>query len=1085
VCVWCCEFAWGKNRRARGEQEQHTAATAKGRGKKKLKGRGFKKSRKEGKTKGASKGKRKKRTQGKTKATETKAMRGCKEKRKAVRRTGLSKDREMARLSEARALLACLGLLCAASGAGGVLWAPLDPLSLSSPALSGGVGAQFSCGARCAAVSVSGDAVACCARNGTTAGAIVRSAPFSFAESTAASGSGPGPVFVPLGAQASQITPYGLTVATDAIFVSSYAAQVFRVCRTPESQYAPPGAWSYTGMLADKDNVNVFAANPADVTIAASRVGLFLDNHTHNWNRFHGACGAQNLPSAAAYAATSQAVYEMMDNSAIPSHSLTCRQTPQGRPFLDALTCLVLVSYDDAQTNYKSETFASHLGAGLVPPTDAFFQLNYGSNGYVSDFAATLLHVDTGGTKLTMRRVDGATSAAAADDVTCDSSVVAPIIAGWSAAQVARVFHPNEQGTKMEHVLLAYTDGATNTTTIKVWSSDPAGAGPKPCVEFRANNTGGPVFEATFPGIVYEAWLKVTPTAVPGHSVLRAFVHLVGTDGSTYVANLDRGKIYAWSFVEPSCRVGFGCSPGPNSPCPSQSDWCYPTGLTCQTLSGSDSMCAPTAQPTCVPTAANSLTFATTTSLSTANPTAVAIEMKRDLCINTGIAAQRILTHSVAAKTGNIYDFQASVAGDNTTGALEGKSTGTGLFSLCEAASTTCPCTQFESGCQAVPEPPTAVSDPAASSSSDVVLYIIIAAVLFGLLLLVGAGFVFIFTRSKDKDFDREAARRNTGGAKITNKEFEELLLAAGGDSSTFISDCQVGDKLGGGNFAAVYKGTWRDTTPVAMKELKDAEEAKAFAEEAALLRKLNHPKIVKYLGIFRDEVEDRRFIVTEFMAAGAVRDLLLSTDCNQLQLLHMATDAAAGMVYLSSAGVVHRDLALRNLLASPTSVAQSADGESLGMVYVAKVADFGLSKVIGTDDGDYYKSTDKEIPVKWTAPEALTHGKFTIKSDVWSFGILMTELFSGAGVPYPGLTNAQSVEKVRDGYRMPIMEGCPVGVYELLLRCWDEEPTERPSFQEVYGTLKGELSFHAQEVGAVGAVYDQADADSRPASMY
>jgi len=165
-------------------------------------------------------------------------------------------------------------------------------------------------------------------------------------------------------------------------------------------------------------------------------------------------------------------------------------------------------------------------------------------------------------------------------------------------------------------------------------------------------------------------------------------------------------------------------------------------------------------------------------------------------------------------------------------------------------------------------------------------------------------------------------------------------------------------------------------------------------------------------------------------------KDELTVTD-----LLSMAKHAAAGMSYLEGKKVVHRDLALRNLL---VTVENSK--------YIVKISDFGLSRQI---ESGIYTTQDKNIPVKWCSPEVLELGEYSSKSDVWGFGVVLWELFSYGKIPYTGMSNAEAAEKVsQQGYRMPAPDKCPEGVYDIMRHCWRSKAKLRPSFAKIFSLL-------------------------------
>lgn len=124
---------------------------------------------------------------------------------------------------------------------------------------------------------------------------------------------------------------------------------------------------------------------------------------------------------------------------------------------------------------------------------------------------------------------------------------------------------------------------------------------------------------------------------------------------------------------------------------------------------------------------------------------------------------------------------------------------------------------------------------------------------------------------------------------------------------------------------------------------------------------------------------------------------------------------------------------------------------------YFIKISDFGMSK--STDKG-YYVVTKEEFsfPVKWSAPEVYVSNEVTIKSDVWSFGIVLWEIFSYGETPYPEMGNKDILQKVPSGYRMKIPSLCSPAIAHLMESCWSLSPRARPTFDHIYQQLKEEL---------------------------
>lgn len=179
------------------------------------------------------------------------------------------------------------------------------------------------------------------------------------------------------------------------------------------------------------------------------------------------------------------------------------------------------------------------------------------------------------------------------------------------------------------------------------------------------------------------------------------------------------------------------------------------------------------------------------------------------------------------------------------------------------------------------------------------------------------------------------------------------------------------------------------------MKKLKDSSKAaQAFLAEASVMTSLRHRNLVQLLGVVFDG--PTICLVTEYMAKGSLVDYLRSRGrlhVTKKDQINFAADACSGMACLESKHVVHRDLAARNVLISEDNV--------------AKVCDFGLAR-------EEQFSLDclgaNKVPIKWTAPEALRYNKYSSKSDMWSFGILLWEIYSFGRNPYPKIVSRSSI---------------------------------------------------------------------------
>ncbi|XP_042874314.1 fibroblast growth factor receptor 3-like isoform X2 [Penaeus japonicus] len=282
-----------------------------------------------------------------------------------------------------------------------------------------------------------------------------------------------------------------------------------------------------------------------------------------------------------------------------------------------------------------------------------------------------------------------------------------------------------------------------------------------------------------------------------------------------------------------------------------------------------------------------------------------------------------------------------------------------------------------------------------------------------------------------------------------------------------------MGESLGEGAFGKVVKAEVQGInrpdliTTVAVKMLKEGHtdaELMDLVSEMEMMKMIGtHINIINLLGCCTQD--GPLYVVVEYAAHGNLRDYLrnkrpssgyeraIGQETNALterDLVSFSYQVARGMEYLASKKCIHRDLAARNVLVSK-------DG-------IMKIADFGLARDIHSQD--YYRKTSEgRLPVKWMAPEALFHRMYTSQSDVWAFGILLWEIMTLGGTPYPSVPSVEKLfQLLREGHRMEKPSNCSLEIYTIMRECWRYQPTQRPTFKELVEDLDRILTLSSTE---------------------
>uniref|UniRef100_A0A8C9RWK0 Hepatocyte growth factor receptor n=1 Tax=Scleropages formosus TaxID=113540 RepID=A0A8C9RWK0_SCLFO len=281
-----------------------------------------------------------------------------------------------------------------------------------------------------------------------------------------------------------------------------------------------------------------------------------------------------------------------------------------------------------------------------------------------------------------------------------------------------------------------------------------------------------------------------------------------------------------------------------------------------------------------------------------------------------------------------------------------------------------------------------------------------------------------------------------------------------------------LNEVIGRGHFGCVFHGTLLDKDGVklhcavkSLNRITDIEEVSQFLREGIIMKDFSHPNVLSLLGICLPS-EGSPLVVLPYMKHGDLRNFIRDEMHNPTvkDLMGFGLQVAKGMEYLASKKFVHRDLAARNCM--------------LDESYTVKVADFGLARDVY--EKEYYSVHNKssvKLPVKWMALESLQTHKFTAKSDVWSFGVLLWELMTRGAPPYSDVNSFDITVFLLQGRRLLQPEFCPDPLYNVMIDCWHPKAERRPTFSELVSRISAIFSsFNGEHYVLLNTTYVNID---------
>ncbi|CAF3750928.1 unnamed protein product [Adineta steineri] len=274
---------------------------------------------------------------------------------------------------------------------------------------------------------------------------------------------------------------------------------------------------------------------------------------------------------------------------------------------------------------------------------------------------------------------------------------------------------------------------------------------------------------------------------------------------------------------------------------------------------------------------------------------------------------------------------------------------------------------------------------------------------------------------------------------------YRQTYLPSGGNSLGEISSTNIRflQELGEGEFGQLYIGELINNSNKCMIKMLQNEKFKQdYLHEIEIFNQIHHVNISCLLGICIQSDDSFPLMIYEYSTNGDLHEYLILQDSKTIDLsdlLYISIQIVSGMIYLSEKNFLHNDLSTKNILIS----------EQMN-IKITNIARYRRKYHL-----DYYKIANRLLPVRWMSIESLLSGIYSEMSDVWSFGVLLWEMFSYGTQPYYGQTNPEVIEMIRDRKLLTCPMNCPKKIYTLMCLCWEEIIEQRPTFIELMRRLR------------------------------